>query len=571
MSTRASVLVIDDEPGIRDMLSFELSQEGFDVETAENGMAAVETLRRRKFDLAITDLKMPGMDGVATVEALRALDPDIEVIVATGYASVETAVACMKHGAYDYIQKPYDVAELKLLLERARQKSHLQSVVALYEASRALMTTLKHTDLVQLVVTLAQRVLRADDIGLILWRGEPGDFHIHRLVHDVLPSETLLLALAGRVTQKEGALKLAAHEIQPLASPSENRIYSSALAYPLVARDRALGALVALRRGNSLEFAASELQKGTVFASQLAISLDNARLYDELAQKVSELVRTREQLVHAEKMGLAGQLAGAVAHEVNNPLSFVQANLSAMNDYSLMVNGMWLASKEAAHYLYGQNRPESQAFADMLLTPAGTQGRTESLIREIDEVVTDTLDGVKRIAELVSGFARLAEPQTSASPEPVDVNDIVQECLETLPEESGPDAWEVHFHPTSCLALIAREDLKFALLHMMTFLRAPTGGQARQACTLVLQTGTSEGQPWLEILNRDLLLTEEERRRIFDPRVELDSGGRTMRLNIALALTYQMLRRNDAEVSTMLEQEQGVLFRVLFKPPTRWM
>ena len=168
MTTRAAVLIVDDESGIRDMLSFELAQDGFDVETAESGLAAVEALKRRKFDLAVTDLKMPGMDGVATVEALRGLDSDIEVIVATGYASVETAVACMKRGAYDYIQKPYDLDELKLLFGRAMQKSHLQGMVALYEASRALLATLKPSDLVRLVVTLAHRVLRADDIGLLL-------------------------------------------------------------------------------------------------------------------------------------------------------------------------------------------------------------------------------------------------------------------------------------------------------------------------------------------------------------------------------------------------------------------
>src|SRR5262252_7855803 len=105
MSSRASVLVIDDEPGVREMLCHELSQEGFEVEMAESGHAAVEAVKRRKFDLAVTDLRMPGMDGVATVEALRSLDSNIEVIVATAYASVETAVACMKRGAYDYIEK----------------------------------------------------------------------------------------------------------------------------------------------------------------------------------------------------------------------------------------------------------------------------------------------------------------------------------------------------------------------------------------------------------------------------------------------------------------------------------
>jgi DNA-binding NtrC family response regulator len=132
----ASLLIIDDEPGIRQMLSYALSRDGFAVETAESGIAGVEALRRRKFDVAITDLKMSGMDGIETVQALRALDPELPVIVATGFASIETAVACMKNGAYDYIQKPYQIKELKRLLARAVEKSQLESVVALFAASR---------------------------------------------------------------------------------------------------------------------------------------------------------------------------------------------------------------------------------------------------------------------------------------------------------------------------------------------------------------------------------------------------------------------------------------------------
>ena len=99
MTARGTVLVVDDERGLREMLSYELAMEGFEVEAVDSGAAAVEAVRRRKFDLALTDLKMPGMDGSATVEALRSLDPDLEVIVATGYATVETAITCMKNGA----------------------------------------------------------------------------------------------------------------------------------------------------------------------------------------------------------------------------------------------------------------------------------------------------------------------------------------------------------------------------------------------------------------------------------------------------------------------------------------
>jgi DNA-binding NtrC family response regulator len=113
MPDRVAILVIDDEPGIREMLVFALSDE-LDVETVESGYAAVEAVKRRRFDVAITDLKMPGMDGAATAEALRRIDPEIVVIIATAYASLDTEC-----GAYGYIQKPFDLAELRLMIDRA--------------------------------------------------------------------------------------------------------------------------------------------------------------------------------------------------------------------------------------------------------------------------------------------------------------------------------------------------------------------------------------------------------------------------------------------------------------------
>ncbi|HEY3357437.1 MAG TPA: response regulator [Polyangia bacterium] len=117
-----SLLVVDDEPGICEMLAFGLDPEGYAVTTARSGEEAVALCRQRAFELAITDFKMPGMDGAQTVEALKRLDPTLEIIVATGYGSVETAVACMRHGAFDYIAKPFDLDRLIALLERARAR-----------------------------------------------------------------------------------------------------------------------------------------------------------------------------------------------------------------------------------------------------------------------------------------------------------------------------------------------------------------------------------------------------------------------------------------------------------------
>lgn len=118
MSQRVAILIIDDEPDIREILAFELDHEGFDTVTVESGEQALAALGSRRFDLAITDLKMPGMDGIATLEGLKRLDPRIRVLIATGYASAETRLACAERGAAGYIQKPFDLEEIVAAVHR---------------------------------------------------------------------------------------------------------------------------------------------------------------------------------------------------------------------------------------------------------------------------------------------------------------------------------------------------------------------------------------------------------------------------------------------------------------------
>jgi len=561
MSTRATVLIIDDEPGIREMLSYELSREGFEVETAESGLAAVQAVKRRKFDLAVTDLKMPGMDGAATVEALRSLDPDIEVIVATGYASVETAVACMKNGAYDYIQKPYDLIELTLLLERAMEKSHLQGVLAVYEASRALLETLKQSELLGIVVSLAQRVLRGDDAALVLEHRGGAPFEFHRL-HGGGPSDELLVDLATRVSSGRTAQRLPSAHGERLPACAGPGGYTTALAYPLIAKKEVLGALVVLRKGNALPFSPSELQKGTVFANQLALSLENARLYEDLELKIAELVSTREHLVQAEKLVLAGRLAGGVAHEVNNPLSFVRANLDAVRDYSSTVGSLWLAAKSAAVYLRAQRNAASDELARRLCAAGGDEERTERMVQDIAEVVDETLEGVRRIAQLVAGFSRLATSREEHPTECVGIPDLVEECLSALPAGSREQV-RVAFDDVPMSTFLAREDLLAALLNVMAYvLSHDRAGRADRPVSIVIEA--IHGRPCVSITHPTLHLSEEERRRLFDPRVEVDTlQGRTMRLNISLSLSYQLLHRNGAEISTAPSKDGGTAIRLL--------
>jgi DNA-binding NtrC family response regulator len=115
-----SVLVVDDSPDILGMfqaLLHDLSDRGaYVVDTAPSGEAAVDLLETHVYDLVLTDLKMSGMDGLAVLKAVRAHSPRTTVVLMTGYASLDTALEAIRGGAYDYITKPFTLAELEVLL-----------------------------------------------------------------------------------------------------------------------------------------------------------------------------------------------------------------------------------------------------------------------------------------------------------------------------------------------------------------------------------------------------------------------------------------------------------------------
>ncbi len=120
------LMVVDDEESMRNFLSIMLKKEGYEVSTFSSGEEALEFFRAESADIVMTDLKMPGMGGVALLKELKALDSNIVVILMTAYASVDSAVEAMRAGAYDYFTKPFNIDEIKLHLKRALRLKELE-------------------------------------------------------------------------------------------------------------------------------------------------------------------------------------------------------------------------------------------------------------------------------------------------------------------------------------------------------------------------------------------------------------------------------------------------------------
>ncbi|MEW6202109.1 MAG: sigma-54 dependent transcriptional regulator [bacterium] len=120
-----TILVVDDKESVRNLLASHLKEEGFNVEAAASGEEALERFSGAIYDVVITDMRMPGMDGMEVIRAVREISPDTVIVVITAYAEMENAIAAMKLGAYEYLKKPFKLEEVQAAVEKALQTSRL--------------------------------------------------------------------------------------------------------------------------------------------------------------------------------------------------------------------------------------------------------------------------------------------------------------------------------------------------------------------------------------------------------------------------------------------------------------
>ncbi|MBN1520981.1 MAG: diguanylate cyclase [Candidatus Aureabacteria bacterium] len=143
----ARILIVDDEEIMRSFLADVLTDEGYETDIADNGEQGIEKIKEGQFQLVITDVKMPGVSGIDVLKAAKDIDKNIDVIIMTGYASVNTAVESMKLGAVDYITKPFNIDQIKMIVERTIEKRRMTRQIEEGKFYRELVSTDVLTDL----------------------------------------------------------------------------------------------------------------------------------------------------------------------------------------------------------------------------------------------------------------------------------------------------------------------------------------------------------------------------------------------------------------------------------------
>src|SRR4029079_18062122 len=133
---KKQILVVDDEANLRRVLTAQLSRDGYEVHSAPDGEAGLAVLREHHIDLVITDLRMPKMDGLELLRQALRSDPQLPVVILTAHGTVDNAVEALKPGAFDYITKPFDQAEVRTIVKKALRTRDLAETEATREEAR---------------------------------------------------------------------------------------------------------------------------------------------------------------------------------------------------------------------------------------------------------------------------------------------------------------------------------------------------------------------------------------------------------------------------------------------------
>ncbi|HXF59274.1 MAG TPA: ATP-binding protein [Candidatus Saccharimonadales bacterium] len=440
------ILVVDDEPHVVQIFQDLLAQRGYEVTSSSNGDDAIVKVTTGRFDLVLTDINLPGVDGLEVVRAAKAADKDTCVILITGYASTTTAIDALRQGAYDYITKPFDLWETAKAIDRGlesrslvienrrlvtsledanRERQHheqilsrmvkeaTQRITALYEAGKEISTSLSRQATLEVIVNQVAKLAGAEKSLVFLYDTDAGEYVAEAGVG--VPLERLRecrfgngVGLHGQSVRNASPVRQAdlaeAVGVEDFLTEFEA---GSVLIVPLLTNENVLGTITAVR-GDGRAFTADDQELLTMFASQASIAVTNAILYE----RTKELDRMKSEFV------------AVVSHEVRTPLTSIKGSLELLGD-------------ERFHLL----PPPQKELLSIC------QANTERLIT----LINDILD-----------FSKLESSKLSLQFESVEVGRIVPEAVDHIRNLAAMKGIGIDVHMEGSAGVIEADPMRVA-------------------------------------------------------------------------------------------------------------
>jgi PAS domain S-box-containing protein len=286
---KKTILLVDDEADLRQVLDISLSDSGYEVLTAENGAQALNILKENDIPVVITDIKMPGIDGIELLRKIKNKNPETEVIMLTGHGDLDLAIKSLKHEAIDFITKPINDDALEMALVRAFEKISMRQKLKEYDRNRAMYDVLIN-ELIQEDVMIIGSDYRVLDINetLLTTLGLERKEAVGRYCYEI--THRLTKPCSGedhKCPLKETLMTRKPTKETHIHKDKDNKnIHYSISAYPLFENGEIIGAI-------------------------------------ELSRDITADINTRQATMQRDKLASIGRLSAGVAHEINNPLTTI--------------------------------------------------------------------------------------------------------------------------------------------------------------------------------------------------------------------------------------------------------
>ena len=327
------ILVIDDEIGILELCQRVLVQEGHTVTTATSGEEGLKLINSEGFDLVLSDLRMPGIDGIKLLKKIKETSPETEVIIVTGQATIETAIESLKGGAFDYILKPFNISELiastQKCLEFAklkRQESVFRETTYLYQLTQEAAKTKSEKALLEFILERMVKALNADAGSIFMIMPEKDRLIPMAAYGDFGKDKETELRIGERIAgwvageRKPLLIQDGFKNMEQFKDIPVRQEIVSALVSPLLNQDMMLG-VVCLNRfkyKTNYLFTEHDLESLQIFMLHAALII----------------VALRHQQALVELDNLKSEFLANVSHELRTPLMAISGALELLNGYS---------------------------------------------------------------------------------------------------------------------------------------------------------------------------------------------------------------------------------------------
>jgi two-component system cell cycle sensor histidine kinase/response regulator CckA len=296
-SKLGQILVVDDEVELKNALVEMLNEQGYDALGCSSGTEALSALREQNFDVLLSDLMMPEMDGVALLRTALEIDQNLVCIIMTGQGTIQTAVDAMKVGAFDYVLKPFRVKTLLPMLARAlnmrllRQENlHLRETVAIYELCQTIAFTLDRQTLLSKLADAALQQSEADELSILLLTADGSELYVA-----AVRGENRTRLLNERIPLEQGISSWVARERTPLllkGQVNDARFTAmwpradirSAISVPLQVAGKLVGIINVNNVSSPRPFTLGQMKALTILASTAAAALESTSLHERVRQ-----------------------------------------------------------------------------------------------------------------------------------------------------------------------------------------------------------------------------------------------------------------------------------------------